>query len=195
MLDIFLKKTYFDPENNASFSSANKLYKIAKTKFSKVTLNHIQDWLSTQYVYILHKPAKKKFKRNKIVVQGIDHQWQVDLADVSTLAKSDNGYRYILTCIDILSKYAWEFPMKIKTAVNIIKIFDKIFKDDRISIKLQSEGGHEFDNVTFKRYMKENGVHYLQQEMKQNAVLWSDLIGHLSLKCENISPTKILKTI
>ena len=53
-LDIFLNKTYFDPENNASFSSANKLYKIAKTKFPKVTLDNIQDWLSTQDVYTLH---------------------------------------------------------------------------------------------------------------------------------------------
>ena len=46
-LDLFLTKTYFDPKNNASFSSANKLYNIAKTKFPKVTLDNIQDWLST----------------------------------------------------------------------------------------------------------------------------------------------------
>ena len=106
-LDVFLIKTYFDPENNTSFFSVNKLYKIAKTKFPKVTLDNIQDWLSTQDIFTLHKPAKKNFKRNKIVVQGIDHQWQVDLADISTLAKSNNGYHYILTCIDILSRYAY----------------------------------------------------------------------------------------
>ena len=88
-----------------------------------MTLNHIQDWLSTQDVYTLHKPAKKKFKRNKIVVQGIDHQWQVDLADVSTLTKANTGYWYILTYIDILSKYAWAFPLKTKNADDIIKIF------------------------------------------------------------------------
>ena len=37
-LEKFLHKTYYDPENNASFSSVNKLYKITKDKFPTVTL-------------------------------------------------------------------------------------------------------------------------------------------------------------
>ena len=74
-LDTFLRKIYFDLENNASFSSVNKLYKTAKSKFPKVTIAYIKDWLSAQGVYTLHKPVKKKLQRNRIVVQGIDHQW------------------------------------------------------------------------------------------------------------------------
>ena len=74
-LDTFLHKIYFDPENNASFLSVNKLYKTAKSKFPKVTIAYIKDWLSAQDVYTLHKPVKKKLQRNRIVVQGIDHQW------------------------------------------------------------------------------------------------------------------------
>ena len=111
-LDTFLHKIYFDPQSNASFSSINKLYKAAKSKYPDVTLEKVKDWLSAQDVYTLHKPAWKKMKRNKIVVYGIDHQWQVDLADVNSLAKSNSGYQYTLTCIDILSKYAWAFPLK-----------------------------------------------------------------------------------
>ena len=40
-LKKFLHKTYYDPENNASFSSVNKLYKITKDKFPTVTLSNI----------------------------------------------------------------------------------------------------------------------------------------------------------
>ena len=163
-LDTFLCKIYFDPENTASFSSVNKLYKLAKSKFPDVTIDYIKDWLSAQDVYTLHKPVKKKLKRNRIVVQGIDHQWQVDLADLNSLSKSNNGYHYILTCIDILSKYAWAFPLKSKTGSDIIKIFDKIFKDSRVPIKLQSDGGREFNNFTFKKYLKEKGVQYFTTE-------------------------------
>ena len=159
-LDVFLYKIYFDPKSTASFSSVNKLYKLAKSKFPNVRIEYIKDWLSAQDVYTLHKPVKKKIKRNRIVVQGIDHQWQVDLADVTTLSKSNNGYRYILTCIDILSKYAWTYPMKNKTGSDVIKIFDKIFKDGRVPIKLQSDGGREFNNSVFKKYMKEKGIQY-----------------------------------
>ena len=99
-------------------------------------------------------------KRNRIVVQGIDHQWQVDLADLNSLSKSNNGYCYILTCIDILSKYAWAFPLKSKTASDVIKIFDKILKNGRVPIKLQSDGGCKFNNFTFKKYLKEKGIQY-----------------------------------
>ena len=159
-LDTFLQKIYFDPNSNASFASVNKLYKVAKSKFPNVTLKEVKDWLSGEDVYTLHKPVKKKFKRNKIVVYGIDHQWQVDLADVSSLVKSNNGYRYISTCIDVLSKYAWAFPLKNKKGINVIKIFDKIFKEGRVPIKLQSDGGREFNNFAFRKYMKEKGIHY-----------------------------------
>ena len=89
-LDIFLHKIYFDPESTTSFSSVNKLYKSAKSIFPNVRIEYIKDWLYAQDVYTLHKPIKKNFKRNRIVVQGIDHQWQVDLADVTTLSESNN---------------------------------------------------------------------------------------------------------
>ena len=61
-LDTFLHKTYFDPENNASLSSANKLYKTEKSKFPDVTLNYVKDWLSSKDVYALHKPVKRILK-------------------------------------------------------------------------------------------------------------------------------------
>ena len=90
---------------------------------------------------------------------------------MNSLGNSNNGNWYILTCINILSKYAWAFPLKNKKGDKVIQIFDKIFNQGRIPIKLQSDGGHEFNNALFKKYMKENGVHItLQPEMKPNAV-------------------------
>ena len=159
-LETFLEKTYHNPSNNAAFSSINKLYKAAKLRYPNVTINVIKDWLSSQDAYTLHKDVRRKFKRNKIIVHGIDEQWQVDLVDMNTLAKENKGYRYLLTCIDILSKFAWVVPLKSKTARNVIEVFEKIFKTGRIPIKLQSDGGREFNNTAFKQYMKKKGIHY-----------------------------------
>ena len=77
------------------------------------------------------------------------------------LAKVNSENKYILTCIDILSKFSWPFPLKTKTAENIIKCFKKISKQGRIPLKLQSYGGREFNNNSFCKYMKEKGVHFL----------------------------------
>ena len=158
-LETFLKKTYHNQSISAAFSSINKLYKAAKLRYPNVTIYVIKDWLSSQDTYTLHKDVRRKFKRNKIIVRGIDEQWQVDLVDMNTLAKENKGYRYLLTCIDILSKFAWVVPLKSKTARNVIEVFEKIFKMGRIPIK-QSDGGHEFNNTAFKQYMKKKGIHY-----------------------------------
>ena len=173
-LETFLEKTYLNPSNNAGFSRIDKLYKAAKLKYPSVTINIIKDWLSSQDAYTLHKDARRKFKRNKIIVSGIDEQWQVDLVDMNTLTKENKGYRYLLTCIDILSKFAWVVPLKTKLARDVIEVFEKIFKKGRIPIKLQSDGGREFNNNTFKQYMNNMGIHYFttKNETKCSVVEW-----------------------
>jgi hypothetical protein len=42
-----------------------------------------------------------------VVVYGIDHQWQADLVDLAKLSSYNKGFKYFLTCIDVLSRYAW----------------------------------------------------------------------------------------
>ena len=122
---MFLENAYLNPKNCASFSNATKLYTAIETKFPCITLSDAKEWLPSQDTYTLHKPARKKFKRNKIIVHGVDDQWQVDLVNMYNLAKLNNGNRYILTCINILSKYGWASLLKAKTLVNIIKFFCK----------------------------------------------------------------------
>ena len=59
-----------------------------------------------QDTYTLHKPARRNFKRNRVIVGGIDEQWQMDLADMQSLKEYNDGYGYLLVCIDVFSKYA-----------------------------------------------------------------------------------------
>jgi hypothetical protein len=35
------------------------------------------------------------FKRNRVIVGGIDQQWQMDLADMQSMQKFNDGYRYV----------------------------------------------------------------------------------------------------
>ena len=61
-------------------------------------------------IYILHKPARRHYKRNRVIVGGIDELWQMDLADMQAHAAENDGYRYLLVCIDVFSKYVWYVP-------------------------------------------------------------------------------------
>ena len=83
------------------------------------------------------------------MVLGIDDQWQADLVDLSSLKKYNQPYRYLLTCIDIFSKFAWVVPMRDKTGHHMVQVFAKIFKE-RKPLNLQADDGTEFKNRMFQ---------------------------------------------
>ena len=106
-----LEKLYFTPMEPSSFGGVQPLI-----EHSKLDKNVVKEWLPSQNVYNLHKPVRKTFLRNKTRVAGIDDQWQADLVDMTAYAKYNDNFKYILTIINIFSKYAWAVPLKRKTA-------------------------------------------------------------------------------
>ena len=42
-----------------------------------------------------------------MLVNSIDKQFQADLVDMAEYSVENDNVRYILTCIDVFSKYAW----------------------------------------------------------------------------------------
>ena len=60
----------------------------------------------------IHKPARKKFERRKVISFNVDDIWGVDLVDMRSLRKHNDDYNYLVTIIDIYSRYAFAFPIK-----------------------------------------------------------------------------------
>ena len=156
----YLREVYYDASHPAGYSGVNGLYKAAKKKGLKITLNVVKKWLQGQDTYTLHKPARKKFRRNRVIVTGMDSQWEADLADLTSLRRQNKGYRYLLTCIDVLSKYAWVVPFKDKKGVTLVKAFKKILKSGRSPVRLFTDSGTEFKNKHFQKLLKTNEIHY-----------------------------------
>ena len=65
--------------------------------------------------YTLHKTARVRFPKRKTYSKGISDLFQIDLVDVSNISSHNDGYRYLLTCIDVFTKHAWAIPVKTKT--------------------------------------------------------------------------------
>ena len=51
----------------------------------------------------LHKPVRRKFKRQRVLVSGIDKIWAADLADMQAFSKFNRGIKYLLAVIDVSS--------------------------------------------------------------------------------------------
>ena len=118
-MDEYLSSVYYDSKRSGGFGGVDRLYNDVKKegKFD-ISRAKIKEWLMKQDAYTLHKPIQRHFKRNRVIVGGIDQQWQMDLADMQSMQKFNDGFRYLLVCIDVFSKYAWVVPLKTRRVVH-----------------------------------------------------------------------------
>ena len=165
---------FFDPSHSASFSGPQKLYDAAVKQDSTVTLNAVKSWLSGEETYTFHKPSRKKFKRNKVIVRTIDQQWDVDLMDMMKISKYNDGYHYILLAIDIFSRYVWTVPLKDKSGNEVVCAFTKIFKE-RVPEVVRSDKGTEFLGQKVQNLFKSHFIRHFvtQNEVKANYAEWA----------------------
>ena len=79
----------------------------------------------------LHKPIRRKFKRCRVLVNGIDKIWAADLVDMQAFSKFNGGIKYLLAVINVFSKYGWLIPLKDKTGKSVASALKTIFKDGK----------------------------------------------------------------
>ena len=90
----------------------------------------------------------------------INEQFVMDLVDVQKLAKYKRGNKYLLTAIDVLSKYAWVEPLKNKGANAMVDGLQRLWKrlGSRTPQKVQTDNGTEFYNRKVQAFFKTHGV-------------------------------------
>src|SRR5271156_827290 len=153
MSDLTLSQIYYNPQHPAGFGGVSAL-----VRASGLSQQVVKDWLRGQSTYSLHKPARKRYGTRKYITSGMNHQWQADLVDMQEYAKCNDGYKYILTVIDMFSRRAWAEPVKSKSTQDMKNAFDNIFSQGEKPMKLQTDQGLEFESNTMQRYFHEHGI-------------------------------------
>ena len=87
-------------------------------------------------------------------------EFQAHLVDVQNLSRYNKGTKYLLTCIDIFSKYAWAVPLKKKQGQELVKAFQTILASGGKPLKLQTDQGTEFLNRVFQKFIRENNIEF-----------------------------------
>jgi transposase InsO family protein len=174
-LNRILSELYYDPSNEGSYGGVNRLWMSARKQpgLESITQEQVKRFLVDQHSYSLHKPARRNFKRNKTYVAGIDRQWQADLADMQDASKDNDGFRYLLTVVDVFSKFAWVIPIKDKSAHSLVQAFKALFtaSDPRRPLKLQTDKGTEFLNAPVKRLLSSLNVHLFASNSDKKAAV------------------------
>jgi hypothetical protein len=157
-MDKLLSELYYDTSSPCCYAGVTALTREAKKQDSSITKKNVEDFLSKQRTYSLHKPLRKRFPRNRVIAIGIDTNWQADLADFQKLAKFNKNYKYVLTCVDVFSKYVWGVPIKDKKPETVGKAFQSIIDQGRRPWWLYTDRGKEFLGRPFQKMLEENGV-------------------------------------
>jgi len=150
---------YHDPRAPGSLGGVQRF-----ERAHQLPLKQAQRVLEPDLAYTLHKPRRRRFPTVPVIVGGLDDQWVADLVEVQPLAKYNRAIRYLLTVLDVLSKYAWVQPLKAKTGVALVHAFEKILKQGRQPNRLQTDQGTEFYNRTFQRWIKDQGIQHFSTE-------------------------------
>lgn len=161
-LEDRLTDLYYDPTSPVGYSgNRDKFYNYAKKQLPALTRNHVYKYFSRQKAYTNRARAKYKFKRRQVVSYDIYDLAMTDLADMSSLKRSNNGYQYILLVVDVLSKMIWTRPLKRKTGKETTEAMASIFASlpkGKTFQKMQSDAGGEYLNAYMRELMKDNGV-------------------------------------
>ena len=155
-----MENAYYDVPRADSYGSFAGVERQNKT----LKRNDIDKFLSEQDAYTLHANVRRRFKRRKTLAFRIDDLWQADLVDLSRISSSNDGFRYLLTSIDVLSKYARVAILKTKSADAVTNAFRTFLNRNKKPTHLQTDKGTEFLNSKFQQMLKDEGIkHYTSQ--------------------------------
>ena len=144
----------------------------------------------------LHKPARKRFQKRTVFAKQADGIWTADLVDMSPYSRSNSGYKYLLTVIDVFSQYGWTVPLKTKTGKEVALAFQKLFTTDSSPSRLWTDKGEEFYNQQLKRVLTANNVtHYSTENEEKSSVVerWNRTMKNIMWKYITANNTEIYR--
>ena len=170
----YLSSVYNNVKGAGSFQGINKLYKaVLDDGVYHITSPQVQEWLSTNKPYTMHKPVRKVKKRTRVMVSGIDDQFDADLAsfDKESYVKENDGYKFLLVVIDIFSRYLWVKPLKDKAAKTVVAAFNEIFSGSgRLPRRIRTDRGTEFTSHETQQFFRRKGIQqmFTSNELQAN---------------------------
>ena len=152
-----LPRAYEDPHEPRALGRVDAFAKAHQLKTPQA-----QQILQSVLSYTLHKPGRTRFPTTLTLVFDRDDQRQMYLVHMQKLSRWNKGHKYLLTVIDVLSKYAWAVPIKSKSSKEMIRRLEGIRRQasPRQPLRVQADQGKEFYNTGVQAWFKKHGWHH-----------------------------------
>lgn len=149
-----LEEIYYQPQHLWKGQKAIKNLK----NLSKLKPKQIKQWLSKQAFWQVHLPGPKHIQRPHYEVTVTNKLHQFDLLYMPGDKLYGNKYKYILSGIDVASRYKVARPLKTKQAKDIAEMLSDIYKATPLTWpqQVQIDNGSEFKADVIKLFQKHN---------------------------------------
>lgn len=150
-IDETIQRIYTNPKLTGS---RDHLFEIVKMNYLGISRRRIMAFLKKQESWQVRQPIyKPKVTQSIISEQPLD-RWQVDLIDMQNYSHFNSGYKWILTCIDIFTKYLRAIPLKNKEGQTVSLAMRSILQVQKPKT-IQSDNGSEFTSREFAQLCKD----------------------------------------
>jgi hypothetical protein len=154
-MEATLEKALYDTASPTAFTSKTALIKRFEKEFPR---DAIRKWADEQPVLTKYAGIRKTFKRLPTLAHKKNDVISVDLADFKSLSRFNRGYKYLMVCVDTLSRQTYAYPLKSKKSSEVIERLRDLFKVAKPGVALYSDKGGEFSGAVFNNFLKEHGV-------------------------------------
>ena len=154
---IYVKTTLKNEYKKSFGSGARNFYKTIREKYLNIKRKDVTEFMKTQKIKDLTDVMKHRTNK-PILAKYPNEIWCLDLIHMTNAYPKNNGFQFILSVIDVFSRYTFLEPSKEQTSLSISKCFDKIIKREKIKPKyIICDNGGEFEK-DFSAYCKAHDI-------------------------------------
>ena len=160
-------------ENN--YPRLEVLVKLVKKEDEEITRKQVEDFLNKDVATQVTKEQKPKHTEGHLVSYSPNDWWQFDIFDLSRYEKKNDGFKYLLACVDVFSRKAYVEPMKEKTSPACAEALQEILNKTHLKPKAMfSDNDGAFLGKEFQTFAKERDI-FLKQNAPKTTELWGSL--------------------
>ena len=151
-----LYKLYYD---KGLLFGRDRIFQYVKANYPdmKLSRRQVMEWLRKQETHQLYWPSKVTKDIRHTDLKEPHSQIAIDLVDMSLRAY--NGFHWILTAVDLFSKFAYAVPMKNKEDSTVATAMKYLLKNEIHHVdSIRSDNGSEFISKKFQDLLEDYGV-------------------------------------
>lgn len=109
--------------------------------------------------------------------------WQIDIMFLDNYKGVNGGFSCLLNCVEITSRFACSYPMKNKSATQVLAALKKFIGGNKVA-RIFSDKGKEFENRNVQGYAAKHGIQWIfanPQDQRSNTKVerWNQTLRNL----------------